>query len=42
MGVIDAIKNIKKYTNADPKILNLMERLKTTEENNITSLKQFL
>ena len=42
MGVIDAIKNIKKYKDATPGVLNLMERLKTFEEKNITSLKAFL
>lgn len=42
MGVIDAIKNIKKYKNAEADIVNLMERLKAFEERNITSLKAFL
>ena len=42
MGVIDAIKNIRKYRNAEPDILSLMERLKVIEENNIASLKMFL
>ena len=42
MGVIDAIKNIKKYKDAKPEILSLMERLREIEENNITSLKVFL
>jgi len=42
MGVIDAIKNINKYKNAEREILSLMEKLKAFEENNITSLKGFL
>ncbi|MGL5348572.1 MAG: hypothetical protein ACRDA3_14585 [Peptostreptococcaceae bacterium] len=42
MGVIDAIKNIKKYNNVEPSILKLMEHLKVFEENNIEKLKQFL
>ena len=37
MGVIDAIKNTKKYKEANPEILSLMERLKIIEENNISS-----
>ena len=43
MGVTDAIKNIKKYKkNTNPDIINLMEKLKTFEEENIASLKEFL
>ncbi len=42
MGVIDAIKNIKKYQDAEPDIRSLMERLLAFEENNIQSLKVFL
>jgi hypothetical protein len=42
MGVIDAIKNIKKYKDVEPGIVNLMEKLKAFEENNITLLKAFL
>lgn len=42
MGVIDAIKNIKKYKEAEPSILKLMENLKKFEENNIEQLKDFL
>lgn len=42
MGVIDAIKNIKKYKDAELEIVNLMKKLKTLEENNITSLMAFL
>ncbi|MGL5641236.1 MAG: hypothetical protein ACRDDM_03150 [Paraclostridium sp.] len=42
MGVIDAIKNIKKYKDAEQTILKLMDDLKKFEENNIEQLKQFL
>lgn len=43
MGVIDAIKNIKKYKqHAEKDIIELMEQLKTFEEENISSLKRFL
>jgi len=42
MGVIDAIKKLKEYKDADPKIKGLMENLKTMEENNIAQLKKFL
>lgn len=42
MGVIDAIKNIKKYKDAEPSILALMDDLKKFEERNIDQLKTFL
>lgn len=42
MGVIDAIKNIRKYSGAESSILNLMDDLKKFEENNIEVLKEFL
>lgn len=42
MGVIDAIKNLKRYREAEPEITNLMENLLAIEENNIDSLKTFL
>lgn len=42
MGVIDAVKNIKKYSEAEKNIKNLMEKLLKFEENNIQQLKQFL
>lgn len=42
MGTIDAIKNIKKYKDAEPSILELMNDLKKFEENNIEQLKSFL
>jgi hypothetical protein len=42
MGIINAVKNIKKYSDAEPSILSLMERLLKLEENNIQQLKKFL
>jgi hypothetical protein len=42
MGVIQAIRSIKKYGDAEEEILDLMKRLLTTEENNIQQLKNFL
>jgi hypothetical protein len=42
MGVINAVKNIKKYKDAEPDVLGLMERLLRFEENNIQKLKEFL
>lgn len=42
MGVINAVKNLKHYPNADTHIRSLMERLLQSEENNIQQLKNFL
>lgn len=42
MGMIDAIKNIKKYEDVEGHIVNLMIKLKDFEENNIEQLKSFL
>ena len=42
MGVINAVKNLKKYQNAEPKIVKLMEKLLKFEENNIQQLKEYL
>lgn len=43
MGVIDAIKNIRKYKDlAEPDILDLMEHLKKFEENNVERFKKYL
>ncbi|NLK73241.1 MAG: hypothetical protein GX285_09515 [Clostridiales bacterium] len=42
MGVINAIKNINKYKNAEKNILQLMKKLLKFEENNIQQLKEFL
>lgn len=42
MGVIDAIKNTRKYDEAEPEIVGLMDKLLVFEENNIQQLKKFL
>lgn len=43
MGVIDAIRNLRIYEGkAEPDILELMEYLKTFEENNIKRFKKYL
>jgi len=43
MGVIDAIKNLKKYKGeAEADIIQLMEQLLAFEENNAKELKLFL
>lgn len=42
MGVINAVKNIKKYKDAEPNIVRLMGKLLKFEENNIQQLKDFL
>jgi len=42
MGIINAVKNIKKYQDAESNILNLMERLLRFEENNVQELRAFL
>lgn len=42
MGIIDAVKNLKRYKNAEPGIIKLMERLLRFEENNVQQLKKFL
>ncbi len=42
MGVIQAIRNIRKYDGAQAEIISLMQRLQKTEENNIQQLKNFL
>lgn len=42
MGIIDAKKNITKYSDAEPDILHLMKKLLKTEENNVETLKAFL
>lgn len=42
MGVINAVRSLKKYQNAEPAILGLMDRLLKFEENNIQQLKGFL
>lgn len=42
MGIIDAIKKLKKYNDAEPSIRKLMEKLLKFEEDNVQQLKQFL
>lgn len=42
MGIVNAIKNLKKYKDAEEAIKNLMERLLRFEENNVQQLKKFL
>lgn len=42
MGIIDATKNIKKYSSADKQILELSEKLLKFEQNNVEQLKKFL
>jgi len=42
MGIIDAIKNLKKYKGVEKEITDLMERLLIFEENNVQQLKKFL
>ncbi len=42
MGVIQALRSVRKYQSAEPNILELMQQLLKFEENNITELKQFI
>lgn len=42
MGILDATKNLKHYTDADKDIKSLMNRLLKFEENNVQQLKEFL
>ncbi len=42
MGIINAVKNLKKYKQAESDIISLMERLLRFEENNVQQLKEFL
>ncbi|TAH74723.1 MAG: hypothetical protein EWM47_01905 [Anaerolineaceae bacterium] len=42
MGIINAVKNLRKYKNAESDILSLMERLLKFEEDNVQQLKKFL
>jgi hypothetical protein len=42
MGVIDGIRKLKRYQDAEPEIRNLMENLIGLEENNRQDLKQYL
>ena len=42
MGVIQALRSIRKYQHAEAEILNLMNRLLRLEEQNISQLKRFI
>jgi hypothetical protein len=42
MGIIEAVKNKKKYNDADKDILKLNNKLLKTEEDNLEQLKKFL
>jgi len=42
MGIINAVRNLKRYQDVEPEIRNLMERLLQLEENNVQELKQYL
>ena len=42
MGIINAVKKLKEYKDAEPDIIALMERLLRFEENNVQQLKAFL
>ena len=42
MGIIDAVKNLKRYKNAEPGIIKLMERLLRSEENKCPAAEEFL
>ena len=42
MGIIDAVKNLKTYLDAEEDIRNLMKRLLAFEEENVQQLKDFL
>ena len=42
MGIIEAIKDMRRYADADKDVLKLMQTLRKIEENNIQSLRDFL
>ena len=42
MGIVDAIKNTRKYQGAEKQILTLMDRLRIFEEENARKLKAFI
>lgn len=42
MGVVQALRNIRKYQDAESAIVGLMQRLLKFEENNISELKPFV
>jgi len=41
-GIVDATKNIKKYSDAEKDILDLADKLLKFEQNNVEQLKKFL
>jgi len=42
MGILDAVKNLKRYKDAEEAIQNLMKRLLVFEEDNVQQLKDYL
>ncbi len=42
MGILDAVKNLKEYQNAEDDIRSLMKKLLAFEEENVQQLKDFL
>lgn len=42
MGIVDAVKNLRKYNEAEPKIKCLMEDLRKMEEDNVQLLLEFV
>lgn len=42
MGVVNAIRTLKEHTLASSEVRNLMHKLKTSEENNIENMKEYI
>ncbi|HBD87240.1 MAG TPA: hypothetical protein DC001_07415 [Clostridiales bacterium] len=42
MGIIQALRNLRKYQDAEPAGRDLMQRLLKFEEKNVTEIKQFI
>ena len=42
MGIVEAIQKYRQYEDADPKIRDLMDKLRKFEEHNMEKLKDFL
>jgi ubiquinone biosynthesis protein COQ9 len=42
MGIVDAVKNLKKYKDAEPGVKCLMEDLRKMEEDNVHGLLEFV
>ena len=42
MGIVEAIQKYRQYEDADPKIRDLMDKLRKFEEYNMEKLKDFL